>query len=93
MLGASIQLDEGFSEKLSEAKSFGFESLDYDLTRFWRDAEREKELYKGLEKGLECIKKSGLFLNGVHLSFGTEWDFSDLNEDKRRDAVSRSIEI
>ncbi|MBO6263214.1 MAG: sugar phosphate isomerase/epimerase, partial [Clostridia bacterium] len=36
---------------------------------------------------------SGMFFNGVHISFGTYWDFSDLDENKRKDAVKRTVDI
>ena len=82
-LGRSINFGEFFEKNISEAEENGFDTLDFDLTTFWHERDKEIELYKRIEQGLKRIEKSNLALNGVHISFGPNWDFSELNEEKR----------
>ena len=92
-LGRSINFGESFEKNISEAEENGFDTLDFDLTTFWRDREKEIELYKHIEQGLKRIEKSNLALNGVHISFGPNWDYSETNEEKRLAAVRQTKEI
>ena len=92
-LGKSISFGDDFDENVKKMKDAGFESIDFDLCRFWYERENEIELYKNIEKGLETIKNSGLYFNAVHISFGVYWDFSELDEEKRQAAVRRTEEI
>lgn len=91
--GVSISFTNTFSEELKAAKEAGFECVDFDLTTFWRDREKEIELYRELDSGLESLDESGLRFNGAHISFGPFWDFSDEDETKRKDAVKRTEKI
>lgn len=93
-LGKSIGfLKEDFYERLDEAKALGYDSLDFDLCGKWTKREEEIEGYKLLRNGLEAVKASGLYFNGVHISFGRHWDFSATDETKRTEAVSNFAEI
>ena len=92
-VGISVKFDEDFDEKISAVEKAGFDSVDFDLCRYWRERDEEIELYKHLEKGLERIKNSNLFFNGVHISFGKYWDFSAKNEAERLAAVAQAKEI
>jgi len=87
-LGKSIGfLKDSFYEDLKEAKALGFDSLDFDLCGKWKQREEEIEGYRDLQRGLEAVKASGLYFNGVHVSFGPHWDFSSTDEAKRREAI------
>ena len=93
-LGRSIGfMKEDFYERLNEAKALGYDSLDFDLCGKWTKREEEIEGYKTLRDGLEAVKASGLYFNGVHVSFGRNWDFSATDETKRAEAVSNFAEI
>lgn len=92
-LGRSINFGEFFEKNISEAEENGFDTLDFDLTTFWHERDKEIELYKRIEQGLKRIEKSNLALNGVHISFGPNWDFSELNEEKRLAALTQTKEI
>lgn len=92
-LGRSINFGEFFEKNISEAEENGFDTLDFDLTTFWHERDKEIELYKRIEQGLKRIEKSNLALNGVHISFGPNWDFSELNEEKRLAALRQTKEI
>ena len=89
-LGVSLSyLTENFSEKLRELKRVGIESVDYDICGLWHKPDEEKEAYKNLEEKAELIKSSNLFLNGVHISFGRQWDASVPDEEKRKEHVEK----
>jgi len=79
-VGKSLSWDENFCVELEKMKEAGFEAVDFDLCKFRHDREKELENYKNMEDGLDAIKRSGLFFNGVHVSFGNEWDISALDE-------------
>ncbi len=87
-IGKSLSLDSNFSKELEKMKEAGFDSVDFDLCKYWTDREKEIELYKSMEDGLNAIKNSGLYFNGVHVSFGNEWDISALDEDFRKSVIS-----
>lgn len=92
-LGTSVKPSEGFVETLAELKKNGFYSYDYDLCAFWREEEKEKEAFLNIEKELDFASTFGLKLNAAHIPFGPRWDFSDLDEVKRADAVARTINL
>lgn len=92
-IGISIHFDENFSESVDAVLSAGFDAIDFDLCIYWTKREKEIELYKHIEEGLETIKKNGLYLNAVHISFGPNWDISKLDENERRTVVERVKEI
>ena len=92
-LGISIHFNEDFSEKIYTAKAAGFESVDFDLCLYWTNREKEIELYKGLESGLDAIRESGMYFNSVHISFGPNWDISRLDADYRHQVLCRIREI
>ncbi|MBE5731854.1 MAG: sugar phosphate isomerase/epimerase [Clostridiales bacterium] len=92
-VGKSLSWDENFCVELEKMKEAGFEAVDFDLCKFRHDREKELENYKNMEDGLDAIKRSGLFFNGVHVSFGNEWDISALDEDFRRVVIERIKEI
>ena len=93
-LGKSIGfLKDHFYDELKEAVACGFDSVDFDLAGKWKDREGEIEGYKTLKEGLDAVKASGLYFNGVHISFGHHWDFSQIDEEKRREAVASFAEI
>ncbi|MBO5223949.1 MAG: sugar phosphate isomerase/epimerase [Clostridia bacterium] len=92
-VGKSLSFDGDFSAELEKMKEAGFESVDFDLCKFWPNRAKEIENYKNMEDGLEAIARSGLFFNGVHVSFGNEWDVSTLDEDFRRVVIERIKEI
>ncbi len=92
-VGKSIQLSEHFADDVKKAEEAGFDSIDYDLCLYWKNREKEIELYQKIEEGLEIIKGSRLYFNCVHVSFGPFWDFSALDEQARKQAVARTKEI
>ena len=92
-VGKSLSFDSDFAVEITKMKDAGFDSVDFDLCKFWPDREKELENYKNMEEGLEAIARSGLFFNGVHVSFGNEWDISTLDEDFRQVVLARVKEI
>ena len=92
-IGISIHFSDSFEEELAKAKDAGFSSVDFDLCQFWTKRDKEIELYTRLEEGLEAIKRSGLYFNAVHISFGPNWDVSLLDSERRRAALTRIKEI
>ena len=93
-LGKSIGLLKGgFYEIMSAAREDGLESVDFDLCGKWNNENGEIDEYKEIERGLEAVKASGLYFNGVHVPFGRDWDFSEINEEKRAGAVAKFREI
>ncbi len=92
-IGKSVVLKSDFYEEFEATEKAGLDSFDLDLTWHCFDRKNEVELYKGLPAALERIKKSPLCFNGVHISFGREWDYSDLNEENRKSAVALTKEM
>ena len=92
-IGISVHFDEPFDENVDAVCAAGFDAIDFDLCIYWTNREREIELYKHLEKGLEKVQKSGLYFNAVHVSFGPNWDISKLDENERIKVVERVKEI
>lgn len=93
-LGKSLSLfRDGFAEQVKEAASLGFDAMDLDLCALWPHRDKEIEAMKGLAAGLEITKNSGLYFNGVHISFGPHWDFSQPDAEKRKEALDNIREI
>ena len=93
-LGKSIGFKkEDYYDRLAEAVELGFDSVDFDICGKWATPEQEAEGYKGITKGLEALKDSGLYFNGVHIPFGRDWDFSSANEEKRLEAMRNFAEV
>lgn len=93
-LGTSLSLfRDGFSDQLKQAVSLGFDAVDLDLCAFWPEREREIEAMKGLEAGLEAVKASGLYFNGVHISFGNHWNFAHHEAALRAEALENFRQI
>ena len=93
-LGKSLSLfRDGFAEQLKEAKELGFDAMDLDLCAHWPHRDREIEAMRGLVDGLEMTKNSGLFFNGVHISFGNHWNFAHHDEAVRAEALANIREI
>ena len=87
-LGKSISfLKDDFYSQLEKVKALGYDALDFDLCGKWTKREEEIEGYKAIKDGLEAVKSSGLYFNGVHISFGHHWDFSSTDENKRAEAM------
>lgn len=93
-LGKSLSLfRDGFAEQVKEAKSLGFDAMDLDLCAHWPHRDKEIEAMKGLKDGLEITKSSGLYFNGVHISFGPHWNFAHHDPAVRREALDNLREI
>ena len=93
-LGKSIGfVNDGYRDLLNNAKAEGLESTDFDLCNKWLWKEPDTDIRSELEKGLTALKESGLYFNGVHIPFGRDWDFSDVNEDSRKGAMAKFKEI
>lgn len=92
-VGVSISLYDDFAENVKKAEDAGLDSLDFDLCKFWPNREAEIKNYRLIGAGLETIAKSPLFFNGIHVSFGPNWDFSSLDEEKRRAAVKQTLDV
>ena len=89
-LGKSVRVFDGdYYEVLENLKAYGFESVDVDLCAcgFFNRAEELEEL----KKRMSVLKESGLFFNGVHIPYGTEWDISEADEKKRKEAVKNVL--
>ena len=92
--GKSIAIaKEDFFDVIARAKAEGLESVDYDLCGKWNREDPEAENYRDYKKGLEAVRASGLYFNGVHIPFGRQWDFSELNEETRLGAVKAFGEL
>ncbi len=92
-LGRSISFNDNFERGIAEAEKAGLDTLDFDLCANWRERKKEIEQYKKIPEGLKIINSSRLKLNGVHISFGATWEFSDLDEEIRQNAVNLTKEV
>lgn len=93
-LGKSLSLfRDGFEDQVREAKALGFDAMDLDLCAHWPHRELEIEAMKGLVNGLEITKHSGLYFNGVHISFGPHWNFAHHDPAVRAEALENIREI
>ena len=92
-IGKSLHFGENFCDEVDKLVEAGFDSIDFDLCKFWTDRQKEVALYESLETGLEKIRESGLYFNAVHISFGPNWDISNRDEEKRLRVVDQIKEI
>ncbi len=92
-IGRSVVLRDDFYKELAQTEQAGIDAFDLDLTVHCFDRKNEIELYKSLPAALERVKQSPLYFNGVHISFGPAWDYSDLNEENRKSAVALTKEM
>lgn len=89
-LGTSIDFcSSKFYINLEKAKNLGFDTIDFDISGCWSEEEKENEYYRHLEEGMEAVLKTGIPVNGVHISFGWNWDISETNEKKRVEVVNK----
>lgn len=89
-LGKSVRVFDGdYYEVLESLKAHGFESVDVDLCACGF-LNREEEFEK-LKARMRALEETGLFFNGVHIPYGTEWDISEVNEEKRKEAVKNVL--
>lgn len=82
-----------FEKDIQKAKDLGYEYLDFDIANKWNRPKEEKEQYRELEKKLAAVKRVGLKINAVHISFGNRWDPSVLRTFKRKRIVKKIVEI
>ena len=88
-LGISVAIcEETAEQKLRTMKELGFDSADIGLCGYRKEPEKERELILNAGKSLELVKSLGLFLNGIHVPFGHNWDFSSADEEKRQLAMN-----
>ena len=93
-LSRSVKMDEDFSVAIDELEKLGYDGFDLDLCKWWSKRENEVENYQNnLQNALDRIAKSKLIFNGVHISFGPNWDYSSPDEEKRSLAVERTKEM
>lgn len=92
-IGRSVSFNDEFDEKMTEAERAELDTFDFDLCAHWLHREKEIAQYRKIGEGLKRIEKSPLSLNGVHISFGATWEYSDLNEEIRKNAVKLTREI
>ncbi|MBE6632947.1 MAG: sugar phosphate isomerase/epimerase [Ruminococcaceae bacterium] len=74
-------------DAVREAVENSFDAVDLDICTLRKDRELELEEEKHLGFALETVRRSGLILNGIHISFGALWNFANPNESLRRGAV------
>ena len=87
-LGISVSAQAEIAEKkLRTVAALGFDSVDIDLCGYRKEPEKERELIQNVGPTLELVKSLGLELNGIHVPFGHNWDFSAYEEEKRKFAV------
>ncbi|MBQ4268160.1 MAG: sugar phosphate isomerase/epimerase [Clostridia bacterium] len=81
-LGVSIAAKkDDFYQKIDEAKSLSFDSVDFDLTvgGYYNGDDEIEEL----KKRAAYLKASGLRFNGVHIPYGAYWDISTKDDGDR----------
>lgn len=81
--------NEKFYELLSEAKSLGFEAIDFDIAGAWSTPDIEDEYFLHLEEGMAAVIESGLPVNCIHIPFGDRWNPCLHDEDARRAVVEK----
>lgn len=93
-LGRSLDFgNKNFYKQLQELEALGFDSVDFGIAGCWKYGEYETESVARIEEGLEKVKKSTLYLNGVHLPFAARWDISVPDEETRKKHVADTIEL
>ncbi|MGN1051829.1 MAG: sugar phosphate isomerase/epimerase family protein [Candidatus Scatosoma sp.] len=89
-LGKSIGFcSDGFYTNLQKAKDLGFDTIDFDVTGCWSEEEKENGYYRRLEEGMDAVLNTGIPVNGIHISFGWNWDISETDETKRAAIVDK----
>lgn len=89
-LGVSLSYcRENYEDVLKQIESLGFDSVDFDICGLWHKPDEEAVAYKTLEEKINAIRRTKLFLNGVHISFGRQWDISTPDEEKRKQIVEK----
>jgi sugar phosphate isomerase/epimerase len=78
---------------LKKARELNFDTIDFNIASAWHNKELEDSFYGRLEEGMAEVLKVGIPVNGIHISFGTRWDVSDLDEKKRYEAVKKISDI
>ena len=93
-LGISVGAQAEIAEKkLRTVAALGFDSVDIDLCCYRKEPEKERELIRNVGPTLELVKSLGLYLNGIHVPFGRNWDFSSYEEEKRNLAVENFRQV
>ena len=80
---------EDFYELLAEAKTLGFDCIDFDIAGAWADPEKEAAYFEHLEDGMAAVIESGLPVNCIHIPFGDRWNPCLLDEEKRLAVVEK----
>jgi sugar phosphate isomerase/epimerase len=80
-LGKSLGcFNDDFFDDLQKAKDLGFDTIDFDVSGFWRFGEGDEHKIKSrLEEAIDAVLKIGITVNGVHIPYGWDWDLSDLD--------------
>ena len=84
---------ETVEANLRRVAALGFDSVDIVLCGYRKEPEREREVIQTVGPTLELVKSLGLYLNGIHVPFGQNWDFSAYDEEKRQLAVNNFKEM
>lgn len=92
-IGKSVNFCESFAGSMKEAESSGIDSFDFDLALYGYNEKNTLALHAALPEGLEIVKSTPLHLNGVHIPFGENWDYSAENEDVRKNAVAQTVKL
>lgn len=92
-IGKSVNFCESFLSNLKEAETSGIDSFDFDLALYGYNEKNTLALHAGLPEGIEAVKSTPLRLNGVHIPFGVNWDYSAEDEDVRKNAVEQTVKL
>lgn len=93
-LGISLNFHEDdYFDQLKEAERLGVYSVDLTLCGLWNKPEEERAKHAFLEECLQALKNSKLVLNAVHISFGPNWNPSELDEVKRAENCARILDV
>lgn len=82
-----------FERDIVRLKKLGFDSVDVGLDQDMENREREIARYKYLPDCFKIIEDNGLYLNGIHLSFGPTWEFSSLDRKTREQSVENCRQV
>ncbi len=82
-----------FEREIIKMRKLGFDSVDVGLDQDCENRAGEEIRYKYLDDCFKIIEDNGLYLNGIHLSFGPTWEYSCLDKDIREKAISNSCEV
>ena len=96
MLPLGVSLDfhlDGYFDQLKEAEKLGFYSVDVNLCGLWHKPDEEREKYALLEERIGGVKNTALVLNAVHISFGPNWNPSELDKAKREENCARILDV